>query len=123
MRASVSSLWYKMCTYDLLTNMTSHTDGYKMFLHIVNMLCSTLTHSTNEDLNINRKGDPKSRTLSCTSDSTETQNPCVIKVILLVCLLILIFSNLLILFRHTDKKIFLMHGISFLRFRKEREFD
>ena len=27
--------------------------------------CSTLTHSTNEDLlNIKRKGDPKSRTLS-----------------------------------------------------------
>ena len=44
--------------------------------------CSTLTHSTNEDLlSIKCKGDPKSRT----SDTTETWNPCVIKVILLAC--------------------------------------
>ena len=42
-------------------------------------------HSTNEDLNIKRKGDPKSRTLSRTSDTTETRNLCVIKVILLAC--------------------------------------
>ena len=43
---------------------------------------TTLTHSTNEDfLNIKRKGDAKSRTLSL----TETRNPCVIKVILLAC--------------------------------------
>ena len=48
--------------------------------------CSTLAHSTNEDLlNIKRKGDAKSRTLSRTSDTTETRNPCVIKVILLAC--------------------------------------
>jgi hypothetical protein len=32
-----------------------------------------------------RKGDPKSRALSRTSDTTETRNPCVIKVILLAC--------------------------------------
>jgi hypothetical protein len=45
-----------------------------------------VTHSTNEDLlNIKRKGDPKSHTLSCTSDTTETRNLCVIKVILLAC--------------------------------------
>jgi hypothetical protein len=31
------------------------------------------------------KGDPKSRTLSCTSNTTETRNPYVIKVILLAC--------------------------------------
>jgi hypothetical protein len=44
------------------------------------------THSTNEDLlNIKRKGDPISRTLSRMSDITETWNPCVIKVILLAC--------------------------------------
>ena len=50
------------------------------------VLCNTLTHSTNEDLlNIKRIGDPKSRTLSRTSDTTETQNLCVIKVILLAC--------------------------------------
>jgi hypothetical protein len=47
---------------------------------------STLTHSTNEDLlNIKRKGDAKYRTLSRTSDITETRNSCVIKVILLAC--------------------------------------
>jgi hypothetical protein len=40
----------------------------------------------NEDLlNIKRKGDPKSRTLSRTSDTTESRNPCVIKIILLAC--------------------------------------
>ena len=39
MRASASSLWYKICTY---------------------VPCNTLTHSTNEDLlNIKRKGDPE----------------------------------------------------------------
>ena len=43
-------------------------------------------HSTNEDLlNIKRKGGAKSRTLSRTSDTTETWNPCVIEVILLAC--------------------------------------
>jgi hypothetical protein len=43
--------------------------------HCKHVPCNTLTHSTNEDLlNIKRKGDPK----SCTSDTTETQNPCVI---------------------------------------------
>jgi hypothetical protein len=47
---------------------------------IVNMF--RVTHSTNEDiLNVKRKGDPK----SCTSDTTETRNTCVIKVILLAC--------------------------------------
>jgi hypothetical protein len=34
-----------------------------------------VTHSTNKDLlNIKRKGDSKSRTLSCMSDTTETRN-------------------------------------------------
>jgi len=53
-------------------------------MRIVNKFRVThLTHSTNEDLlNIKRKGDPKSRTLSRMS---ETRNPCVIKVILLAC--------------------------------------
>ena len=55
--------------------------------HCKRVQCSTLTHSTNEDLlNIKRKGDAKSRTLSRTSDITETRNLCVIKVILLACL-------------------------------------
>jgi hypothetical protein len=47
---------------------------------------STHCSSTDEDLlNIKRKVDPKSRTLSRTSDITEIRNPCVIKVILLAC--------------------------------------
>ena len=50
--------------------------------HCKHVPCNTLTHSTNEDLlNIERRGDPKSRTLSRTSDTTETRNLCVIKVI------------------------------------------
>ena len=54
--------------------------------HCEHVPCNTPTHSTNEDLlNIKRKGDPKSRTLSRTSDTTEIRNPCVIKVILLAC--------------------------------------
>ena len=80
---------------------------YFFSAHCKYVPCNTLTHSTNEDLlNIKRKGDPKSRTLSRTSDTTETQNPCVIKVILLACftyIVLLIFFNLLNLFWHTDK--------------------
>ena len=29
MRASASSIWYKMCTQDFLTNMAAHTDEKK----------------------------------------------------------------------------------------------
>jgi hypothetical protein len=59
---------------------------YLFSAHYKHVPCSTLTHSTNEDLlNINRKSDAKSRILSHTSDTTETRNPCVIKVILLAC--------------------------------------
>ena len=54
--------------------------------HCKHVQCSTLTHSTNEDpLNIKCKGDAKSRTLSRTSDITETRNPRVMKVIWLAC--------------------------------------
>ena len=54
--------------------------------HCKHVPCNTLTHSTNEDLlNIKCKCDANSRTLSRTSDITETRNPCVIKVILLAC--------------------------------------
>ena len=64
--------------------MASHTDGYKNLLHIVSKF--RVAHSTNEDLHsIKRKGDPKFRTLSRTSDTTETRNPYVIKVIVLAC--------------------------------------
>ena len=45
----------------------------------------------------------KSRTLSRTSDTTETRNPCVIKVILLTCFTYIDFFNLLNLFWLTDK--------------------
>ena len=56
--------------------MASHTDAYIFFsAHCKHVQCNTLTHFNNEDLlNIKR-----------TSDITETQNPCVIKVILLAC--------------------------------------
>ena len=52
--------------------MTSHTDGYILFsADCKHGPCSTLTHSTNEDLpNIKRKGDTKSLTLSRTSDTS-----------------------------------------------------
>ena len=55
--------------------MAAHIDGYIFFPRIEKHIpCNTLTHSTNEDLlSIKRKGDPKSRTLSCTSDTTERQ--------------------------------------------------
>ena len=68
-----------------------------IFFFCTHVPCSTLTHSTNEDLlDIKRKGDTKSWTLSCTSDTTETQNLCVIKVILLACsTYIAIFKSLL----------------------------
>ena len=67
--------------------MAAHTDGYKKkSAHCKHVPCSTLTHLTNEDLlNIKSKGDPKPLTLSRTSDTTETRNPCAIKVILLAC--------------------------------------
>ena len=61
---------------------------YFFSAHCKHVPCNTLTHSTNEDfLNIKSKGDAKSQTLSrtCTSDITETGNPCAIKVILLAC--------------------------------------
>jgi hypothetical protein len=48
----------------------------KMLTLCKHVPCNTLTHSTNEDLlNIQHKGDPKSHTLSRTSDTTETWNP------------------------------------------------
>jgi hypothetical protein len=61
---------------------------YFFSVHCKHVQCNTLifTPSTNADLlNIKRKGDPKSRTLSRTSDIIETRNPCVIKVIVLAC--------------------------------------
>ena len=52
---------------------------YFFSAHCKHVPCSTLTHSTNVDiLSIKRKSDAKSRTLSRTSDITETGNPCVI---------------------------------------------
>ena len=45
MRASASSLWYKMCTQDFLTNMAAHTDGEKKILHIVNTFRVTHEHT------------------------------------------------------------------------------
>ena len=51
----------------------------KSSAHCKHVPCNTLTRSTNEELlNTKRKGDPKSRILSRTSDTPETRNPCVI---------------------------------------------
>ena len=61
-------------------------DIYFFSAHYKHVPCNTLTDSTNEDLlNIKGKDDTKSRTLSRTSDTTETRNPRVIKVIFLAC--------------------------------------
>ena len=61
-------------------------DVKKNSAHCKHVPCSTLTHSTNEDLyNMKRKGDPKYCTLSRTFDANETRNPCVIIAILLAC--------------------------------------
>jgi hypothetical protein len=93
-------------------------------VHCKHVLCSILTHSTNEDLlSIKGKGDPKSRTLSRTSDTTETRNPCVIKVILLACFTdIDIFKFIKSLLTYWQTFFFLL-GSKLLRFRKERQFD
>ena len=76
------------CVYLGFFNKHGYTYWWIIFFSMLckHVPCSTLTHSTNEDLlNMKRKGDPKSSTLSRTSDTTETRNPCVIKVILLAC--------------------------------------
>ena len=71
----------------------------KKSAHCKHVPCNTFTHSTNADLlNIKRKGDPKYRTLSRTSNTTETRNACVIKVILLACFTYIDIFNLLNLF-------------------------
>jgi hypothetical protein len=54
---------------------------------------------------------------SRTSDTTETRNPCVIKVILLACFTYIdIFFNLLNLFWHTDKNVCFYAEINFWDF-------
>jgi hypothetical protein len=69
---SASSLWYKMCTSDFWQTWLHILMDKKKLTHCKHVPCSTLTHSTNEDLlNIKRKGDPKSRTLCPTSDTTD----------------------------------------------------
>ena len=53
--------------------MAAHTDHKKKSTLCKHVPCNIITQSTNEDLlNIKRKGDPKSRTLPRTSDTTET---------------------------------------------------
>ena len=87
---------------------------YLISAHCKHVPCSTLTHSTNEDLlNINRKGDAKSRILSHTSDTTETRNPCVISHFVSLFYLYWYFQILLSLFWHTDKKCFFCVEVNF----------
>ena len=58
----------------------------------------------------------KSCTLSRTSDTTETQNPCVIKVILFACFTYIDIFNLLNLFWHTDKNFCFYAEVNFWDF-------
>ena len=92
--------------------------------HCKHVSCNTLTDSTNEDLlNIKSIGDTKSRTLSRTSDTTETRYPIVIKVILLACFTyIAIFKFYQISSDILTRFIFLRRSYP-LRSRNEREFD
>jgi hypothetical protein len=92
--------------------------------HCKHVPCNTLTDSTNEDLlNIKRKGDTKSRTLSRTSDTTDTRYPIVIKVILLACFTyIAIFKFYQVSSDILTRFIFLRRSYP-LRSRNEREFD
>ena len=106
--------------------MAAHTDGLKKILtHCKHVPCNTLTHSTNEDiLNIQRKGDPKSRTLSRTSDTTETPGEPVCNKSHFVSLFYLYFYFLFIksLLTYWQESLFL-RGSQLLRFRKERQLD
>jgi hypothetical protein len=58
----------------------------------------------------------KSCTLSRTSDTTETRNPCVIKVILFACFTYIDIFNLLNLFWHTDKNFCFYAEVNFWDF-------
>ena len=99
-------------------------DIFLFSAHCKHVPCNTLTDSTNEELlSTKRKGDAKFRTLSRTSDTTETRKPIVIKVIVLACFThIAIFkfdqisSDILTIF-------FFLRGRYPLRCRNEREFD
>ena len=99
-------------------------DIFLFSAHCKHVPCNTLTDSSNAELlSTKRKGDTKFRTLSCTSDITETRNPIVIKVIVLACFThIAIFkfdqisSDILTIF-------FFLRGSYPLRSRNEREFD
>ena len=61
-------------------------DIFLFSAHCKHVPCNTLTDNTNEDLvNIKGKGDTNSRTLSRTSNTTETRNPMCNKRHLLAC--------------------------------------
>ena len=86
--------------------------------------CNTLTDSTNEDLlNIKSKGDTKSRTLSRTSDTTETRYPIVIKVILLACFTYIAIFKFYQISSDILTRFFFLRRSYPLRSRNEREFD
>jgi hypothetical protein len=92
--------------------------------HCKHVPCSTLIDSTNEDLlNIKRKGDNKSRTLSRTSDTTETRNPIVIKAILLACFTYIAIFKFYQISSDILTRFFFLRRSYPLRSRNEREFD
>ena len=81
---------------------------YFFSAHCKHVPCNTLAHSTNEDLlYLKLKGDTKSRTLSRTSDTTEIQNLCVIKVILIACSTYIFFYHYFLSFPCNKSSLFL----------------
>jgi hypothetical protein len=92
--------------------------------HCKHVPCNTLTDSTNEDLlNIKRKDDTKSLILSRTSDTTDTRNPIVIKVILLACFTYIAIFKFYQISSDILTRFFFLRGSCPLRSRNEREFD
>ena len=92
--------------------------------HCKHVPCNTLTDSTNEDLlNIKGKGDTNSRTLSRTFDTTETRNPCAIKVILLACFTYIAIFKFYQISSNILTRFFFLRRSYPLRSRNEREFD
>jgi hypothetical protein len=88
--------------------------------HCKHVPSNTLTDSTNEDLlSIKRKGDTKSRT----SDTTETRNPIVIKVILLACFTYIAIFKFYQISADILTRFFFLRRSYPLRSRNEREFD
>jgi hypothetical protein len=88
------SIWHLSILAEALQELTRRVLLVEQELHNTHPVpCNTLTDNTNEDLvNIKGKGDTNSRTLSRTSNTTETRNPMCNKRHLLAC-----FTNIIVL--------------------------